>query len=307
MQKTNNVLAKEAQIGGKQQAVAILSSISPDCAWLLGQIESDQGYLKFPPKLNQIIVNLKIENYPILYENENAIGLLMLRSLLPEDDFREFQSCLAAGTREEMLDLVCEFSHELEKGFDAVVIPKTRAEEEEYRRHFETLSEGERAEAIKSAQYFFMSFLCGFHQNLCIMVHGEKLTSLVNQAKRGDDSAFVKAVQIDKRILTVIPYFKARYEEAQTCGDSKFLDTLGAHISRPPYRGRIRHKSLYMAFAMLDTAGILGNFTHAELLDILTEGGINAHESRIDDVKNLTKRLADFRRFQRNGMDVSTP
>lgn len=45
-----------------------------------------------------------------------------------------------------------------------------------------------------------------FYEQLSIMVHGEKLTALVARAKTGDDVGFLKAIQIDKRILSKIEY-----------------------------------------------------------------------------------------------------
>ena len=43
-------------------------------------------------------------------------------------------------------------------------------------------------------------------------MHGQKLTDLVSAAKVGDDEAFYLAVQIDKHILSILPYFKERHE-----------------------------------------------------------------------------------------------
>jgi hypothetical protein len=68
-----------------------------------------------------------------------------------------------------------------------------------------------------------------------MMVHGEKLTSLVAQAKAGNDDAFVKAVQIDKRILNAIPYFSERYARAHDQGHSDFFDRLSYRLKSAPY------------------------------------------------------------------------
>jgi hypothetical protein len=138
------------------------------------------------------------------------------------------------------------------------------------------------------------------------MVHGEKLTALVTQAKAGDVTAFAKAVQIDKGILSSVPYFRERFERAGREGDQSFLIEVSRRLGSPPYRGKIRHKSLWMAFDFLYGANLLSHYRHEELLDLLNEAGVGGYKNRIEDVKNLSKRLAEYRRFQARNT-VSTP
>ena len=114
-------------------------------------------------------------------------------------------------------------------------------------------------------------------------------------------------MQIDKRILTTIPYFKQRFERGTLEGEQKFSDALAYRLQCPPYKGKIRYKSLWMAFAFLDMVGLLDELKHQEILDLCDEAGIGAHANRIDDVKYLTKRLAEYRAFQKRGLVLSTP
>ena len=58
---------------------------------------------------------------------------------------------------------------------------------------------------------------------------------------------------------------------------------------------------------MLDQLGVLDRIKHGELLDLCTQAGLDTHANRIDDVKNMSKRLAEYRAFQRRGLDMSTP
>ncbi len=74
----------------------------------------------------------------------------------------------------------------------------------------------------------------------------------------------------------------------------------------PPYKGRIIHKSLLMTFAFLEGCGLLSTLTGERLLDFCNDVGVGASGHRIEDVKNLQKRLAEYRRFQKSGR-VSTP
>lgn len=291
----------------QESAAQFIRALAPDWAWLLQHIESEDGYVRFPPLFSRLITNLKIENYPELYENELFIAAMMLRAFLEPDEIKVLEAKLLSLSLEERSRFVAEKFGELSAFGDAIEIPKTPGEQKRQEAVFKALPEEEQKEITQFWQYFMMAFLASFHQSLSIMVHGEKLTSLVAQAQSGNDKAFAKAVQIDKRILFSVPYFKQRFADANIEGDRKFTEEVGAHLQRPPYKGKIRHKSLYLAFAFLDMAGLLGTMKHKEILDLCNEAGLDGHANRIDDVKNLSKRLAEFRAFQQRGLNLSTP
>lgn len=291
----------------RASATQFIRSMAPEWSWLLRQIESDGGHLRFPPMVMRAIVNLKIESYPLLYENEAAIGLIVFRAFMSQEEMIELNAQLAEQTPDERgqkLRELVECVSEVEQAFE---FPKTPAEERRQLAEFNALSKEDQAEAIKMSQYLWMGFLAGFFQNVSVMVHGEKLTSLVAQAKAGNDAAFCKAVQIDRRILTTIPYFKQRFEQAALEGDQNFSDALTYRLRCPPYQGKIRHKSLWMAFAFLDMVGLLDTLKHQEILDLCDDAGVGGYANRIEDVKHLSKRLADFRRFRGYGLTLSTP
>lgn len=288
-----------------QAAKHCLAGMSPDLVWLLSHIETDDGFFRFPPLLSRAITNLKIETYPRLYENEAAIGLIFIRGFLSDAEIKKLTSDLEGSSSEQRGEFLLGLDESLEEQFASVEIPKTPAEEERARKQFEALSDEEKAQATKFAQHFWMSFLASFHQMLSVMVHGEKLTALVTRAKEGDDRALAKAVQIDKRILTAVPHVRERFERASAEGERDFLDALSYRLQCAPYRGKIRHKALWFAFAYLDMCGLLDTLKHRELLDLLEEVGLGGYPNRIEDVKHLSKRLADYRAFK--GAGVSTP
>ena len=76
-------------------AAQVIRSGASDWAWLLKQIESEDGFFRFPPLVTRAIVNLKIESYPLLYENEAAIGLIVFRAFMTHDEMVELSSDLA--------------------------------------------------------------------------------------------------------------------------------------------------------------------------------------------------------------------
>lgn len=289
-----------------ESAAGIIKGLVPDWAWLLGQIESADGYVRFPPQFSRAIVNLNLENYPLLYEKETSLGAMLLLAFMAPDEIQELDRQLNIATEQERGQALAEVMEDLSTAFDSFQLPKTPTDERKAREAFDALPEEERTKVIASTQRFWMATIPSFYQSLSVMVHGQKLTSLVAQAKAGDDKAFVKAIQIDKRILSGIPYFKQRFDTAGMEGDSKLTEEIGENFRRPPYIGRIRHKSLYLAFSLLEIVGLL-DMPRKELLDLLDEAGVGGYKNRIEDEKNLSKRLADYRRFQQIGMDLSTP
>lgn len=286
----------------KHSAVLLLQSLIPDCEWLLKQIESENGWLRFPPTLTTIIANLKLENYPLIYENENAIAYAFLRSFLLDAEIQELNAELESASIDERGEFLLELTSGIDAGFSEARWAVTEKEKAEQQKVIDSWDPEERAQNVRKAQFMFISFFASFYQSLSMMVHGEKLTSLVAQAKTGNDDAFVKAIQIDKRILNSIPYFTERYARAQDQGDSNFFDRLSYRLKSAPYIGKIRFKSLWLSFSILDQAGLLRTLPHSEILDICDDAGVGGFKNRIEDVKNLRKRLSDYYRFQKRGV-----
>lgn len=280
-------------------AKLFIKKSAPDTEWLLAHIESEQGWCRFPPYLTSLINNLKIESYPLLYLNENSIVAMMFKGYMTSEEIKELDLRLTAASPNERGQFFLEFTDDLINAIDQIEIPKTPAEQEAANNRFKALSADEQVASIRISQHFFCSFFASFYQTLSIMVHGEKLTSLVSQAIAGNDIAFVKAVQIDRRILTEIPYFSERYVRAQYDSDSNFYDSLSYRLKVPPYKGKIRYKSLWLVFAILDQSGLLNSLTHPEILKICDDAGVGGYENRIQSVKHLTNRLKEYREFQK--------
>lgn len=282
--------------------VRSLSKNRSEVEWVLAEIESQEGWFRFPGFLTRQIAALKIETYPLLYQNETAMGCAPLLAGMAKDEITEWANAIEGMTIEERGAFFEDFMSGVDESLDIVVIPKTLAEEEAARAAFLELPEGERKAKAAAAQFVTMGFLCAFHQSLSVMVHGEKLTSLVKQAIEGNDDAFVKAVQIDRRILTQIPFFRERFERAQFepwGGD--FSDKIAYRLKTPPYRGKIRYKSLWYVFSMLELTGWLDRLTGAELLKVCDEIGLDERFCRIESEKHLVARRREYRKFQQRG------
>ena len=282
--------------------VTALRSTIPDAEWFLRHIESAQGWVRFPPELANAITNLKIEDYPLLYANELSIGITLFKAFLSDQLIKEWASEFDSATPEKRGEFITECTTFCSNLIDKIEVPKSTKAREDAIREFLALPDNERQEAIKSCQYFLSSFLASFYQNLSVMVHGEKLTALVAQAIAGNDEAFAKAIQIDRRILTEYPYFRERFIRAQMDGDSGFYDLISYRVNSAPYRGKIRYKTLWLTFSVLDAAGLLDELKHREILEICDEAGVGGWENRIQDVKYLSKRIKEYRTFQKRGI-----
>ncbi len=236
------------------------------------------------------------------------MGVALAKAFLSDSDLLEAEAEFRSATPEERGVNVREFGELACSAIDALELPDepTPQEEEAARAVLDSLPADELASSIRMYQLLLAGGLAALYDQLSLMVHGERITSLVAQAKAGNDQAFVKAVQIDGRVLTEIPYFRERYARARMEDEAAFLASVWRRQVAPPYRGRIEHKSLYLMFAFLDLIGLLRSFSHRELLDLYDELGMGRKGRRIEDEKNMGKRLAEFRRFQ-NRRHVSTP
>lgn len=287
----------------KHQAVRIIQSVSGECLELLDAIEKCKGWLLFPtPDLTDVIRNLRIQNYPILYENERLLQGVLLDVFTTPEEIERLASDYEQANESVRTELMDAFFSATNEAMSSIQWPPTIEERRSAEATFMALSPAERADAVKTAQRFMAGTMAAFYQMLSVMVHGERLTSLVAKAKAGDRNAFMKAVQIDTRVIEEIPYFRAEHERARREGDIGFMRSLAAARSRPPYWGRIRHKAVYWGFSVLQDLQMLDHLKHREILEIFDESGMNLADNRIEDVNYLTKRLMAFRQFQKTGV-----
>jgi hypothetical protein len=126
-------------------AKRFLSGMSPDLTWLLRQIESEDGFLRFPPLLFRAIANLKIENYPRLYGKEAAIGLIFVKGFLSDTEINELTTKLEGSSFEQRGEFLLALDESFEEQFSGVEIPKAPADEERARKQCEALSDDEKA------------------------------------------------------------------------------------------------------------------------------------------------------------------
>ena len=279
-----------------------LKEVIPDYEEMLVFIEKNGGWISMPPKMSEVVDRLKIHNYPELYRSEETLVKMLLLAFMSVDEINALGAEFAkmpeeekAHCAEELIQFMCETSDTILEGF-----PDTPEKEQEVKKAFDDLSAEEKVKAVQQAQITMSAFYATFFNAISIMVHGRRMTDLVQAAESGDDNAFCFAVQIDKRILSALPYFKERHERAISEGDIDFLDKLHYRLTNPLLRSKIRYKTLWLTLAVLDESGYLdGSLKHREILDICEEAGVGGYQNRIEDVGYLSKRLREFREFQK--------
>lgn len=278
----------------------ILRSVLPDVAWILKYAEKEDSWIRFPPQLVRILSGGALNGYVDMYEDERRIAVCMVFGIFGEDEGKELFKELTGTPLEEQAEFSIALLEAVDEGVEiGFRIPRTDKEMEEADKLFNRLPAGEK-ELIRRRQIFFFSgFLSSFFQYISVMVHGEKLTSLVTQAIEGDTQAFVKAVQIDRNLLVNHKVFRERVTRAQLEGDAKFLDALGYRLRNPIAKGKIRYRELWFSLSVLDSLGFLeGLHTHAELIEILRQAGLDLLRNGIEDECYFAKRLKDYRKFQ---------
>lgn len=295
-----------------EKSIARLLTVkfAPECGCVLALYRAKRdGWIKMPEEMEQIRKNSGLGNaYVIAYEAEPRILSCLMKSICPEDTvkkFKEFDDDLIAIDEKDKLELVGKLLDELEN--DNLSESSTETEEEFIKayetaqKELETVSEEEKAAILIQIQLFFAFFYAYFYNHIALMVHGQKLTTLVPLALQGDQKAFCKAVQIDRNLLTGHPYFKDTYSRLLTGDDPKFLKAIASHLNRPPIQGKIRFPGLYMVFAVLDGFKWLDDFTATEILDICDDAGLDRYQNRIEDESYLIKRRLEYRKKQKIG------
>lgn len=281
--------------------VSQLKGLIPQYEEMLAFIEDTGGLVRLPDEFNEIIERLMVGNYPELYRDEQTLTKMIALSVMPAEQINAQGEQLNSLPEDQRPFFVEGMIQDMTEAFNDIVesIPVTDEEKQAAQKLYDEMSPEEQAAAVMQTQISLSGFISSFFNIMSVMVHGRKLTDLVKAAEEGDDTAFCLAVQIDKRILTALPYFRERHAKALISGHTDFLDRLHYRQTSPLLRGKIRYRTLWLAFAYLDMSGHLdGSLKHREILDICDEAGVGGDKNNLADVGALSKRLREYRKFQ---------
>lgn len=287
----------------KEQTIKAAIELTPQYADWIVDLQKSKGQNFF----NREIANTRnnLGGYVLMYDDERKIGRALFLTMLGDEGFKELNSELESLSPEEQQewldDMAGDGGNEISSAFSKIEMPSTPDEWEAARAEAAKLPESERNLLAKQGTYFWCFTFTSFFNTLSLMVHGSRLTSLVPQAIAGDDEAYLKAIQIDRLLLHHYPYFRDRKFRAQDEGDKDFLSKISYRESNSLVRTKIRYPALYMLFGILDTFRWLDDLKHKEILNICDDAGLDRYQNRIEDVNYLTKRLTEYRNWQKTG------
>lgn len=289
----------------KALTVGLVAKLAPEYVEILRELQGKGGWIRMPERQEAIIKNLKLSNYVQLYEDEKRINLSLMFGLMGEDGFKEWSAEIDAAGPEKQQAFLDELAANAttDEGGEWLdeMLPDDPEKIEAQRKLFESFTEEEKQKLIRQGQFFWQFFFASFYNFLSVMIHGQKLTSLVPQAMAGDDGALCKAIQVDRRLLSFHRSFMDRHMKAQNDGDKELLDKIGYRLANPGTRGKIRYPGLYMVFSMLEAMNWLDDFSHSEILDLCDKAKLDRYQNRIEDANYVTKRLREYRRMQETG------
>lgn len=291
----------------KSQLTKLVTKTAPEYLEIFSEFKAyDGGWLVLPERIQKIKDNLKLDYYVTLYKDQNTIDVCLLLFMFGKEGLKKWSNDLKKLPPAQQLQELVIFSDELMN--DSTWVddllgewPETPEDELELRKQYESLSPQEQQQELERISFLFLHILLSLHNYFALMAHGEKMVSLVPKAINGNDEAFCKAVRVDRNLLVSHPYFKERYQKAQSKPEKEFLQKLSANQSKPNLIGKIRYPGLYLLFAMLEVLEWLDDLTHEEILDLCDSAGLDRWQNRIEDINAVTKQLARYRRYQKSG------
>lgn len=278
--------------------------------WLefLVDLDAKAGQLQFKPEMGHYLEANNHGSYPLLYERlprQMEQARLAIERSAPADlvwPGTDISLATPEARGRFMIDCLSALD-----GLEQLVGPHLTVQEEAAA---ETVAADVGPEGLQALQPLLNAlpsmFMAMFYEYVAVAVHGVSLSTLIQWAKAGNDEAFGKAVQIDGRILVVLPYFTKRYSQARLEGNKDFLRMVANKTDSLGYRGPIKQKGIWFVIALLDFFGLLETMSGEEMLDFCTEVGANDGDTPIEDVTNMLKRVATYKRYQKTG-PMSTP
>jgi hypothetical protein len=290
-----------------EKTKSLIRSATPTCVEMLRFYQGRGGWISLPPAVALIRSNLRIENYVELYDDYKKIGVCVLLAFMEPEVLRDWNDELAALPPEKHDEALSGLSKEIEsldELLDGVFdLPESEKDIARAKAEFDALPLETQRETIRFLAFLWSAMLAGFHDTLSIMVHGERLTSLVPKAIAGDDEAFCKAIQIDRQLYTHHPAFRRRIDTAHFANDEAFLRNVSYRLRAKTSHGRIRYPGLWTVLSILDIFGWLdGSLTAEQILDICDEAGLHRFENRIEDANALNKSLRLYRKMQKTAL-----
>ncbi len=288
----------------RQQIEDILRKQIPEFSDLIScmRLSKDGDGLK--AWFRQALENLNIRPWARVYEDpasEVKIAWLMLDS--PAEINKTVAEINAMSPAEQSV-WVSDF-------FDDMVsdLGETEAEPPCSQVQFDAMPEEEKVRFIANIQRFLTFFMPSMFNLFAKIVHGKSLFQLVAEAKEDNFQSFLDAIQIDKSILTTIPFFIDVNHRAADKVDLKVQRQIATYRNKPMFQGNIRYLPLWLVFSVLDDMMLLEEYekdleSFAQLCQNIRVYG-PPPDKDVVDLEAFKGRIKDYKQHRRHLVERS--
>ena len=187
----------------------ILSTILPVVGEIVGGFMDNVDPDGLTPKLKDDIKRYKVEPWAKAYEERSAVFTASLSALFcidnPPEQFLVPPKCETLDDVHRWIDSVWK---ECERYLEDDADDTSFMDEDHPLEPWKPSPEDDDGKPITRQAVFLTAAIILVFNSFSCMVHRKSLFQLVELAKKGNDDALAKAVQIDKTCLTDIPYFR---------------------------------------------------------------------------------------------------
>jgi hypothetical protein len=129
----------------------------------------------------------------------------------------------------------------------------------------------------KSVEFrIYKDFMASINNTISMLVNKKTITTLIDEAKKGNDKALYRAIRVDKTLLDA-KWIRKRIRVAQYLGEYKFFEQLGDAIKKSPLEHDMEHTQSFLVLAFFWRMGLY-RLTNSELMELLTSVGIKIQD-----------------------------
>lgn len=243
-----------------------IASFVDDYDWYLNHIRKTSNHL--PPKFSKLVTELNVADYSSQYVNENNLNSLFFEGLALFPEFEKVFFQLNRIPEEHAHQFMDKWLHGLsELDLDEIFSDTEQTDEQE--------PTEEEINAIRSLLKWCLLWM---HDLTSLMVHGERIFTLVTKAIEGNRSAMFKVLQIDPSSFQYIPEFQKIHAQAVVSRDKRFLNSMNYHLSNRVGKSKLSHHMIYAVIFLLDTLQLLGSMTNKDILELCDASGLSDYD-----------------------------
>ena len=171
-------------------------------------------------------------------------------------------------------------------------IQTTKIDEKKFMRYFE-----------RNKIKFILLYRASLIDLTCLLTFGESMRDLILKARKKDETALFKVIQIDKGLLGA-EWISKQIREASLQGNQSFFKKLGRALVKPSVIF-LKHRVKLWLFLYLFWFLGLSKLTTSEIFDLIEKYGIYGTKDEESDVETLRKYLnkLGLKKYTRSKID----